>query len=192
MKLSILICTLEERKLQYDNLRSSLFSQYCLLPQYQESVEILSCCDNREMSVGAKRNALLKQSTGNFLVFIDDDDSIHPNYIKLVMEALQLNPDCVGLNGIITFNGTNPRKFVHSIKVNEWYESDGVYYRYPNHLNPVKRELALQVGFPECNFGEDKNYSDRLKPLLKTEVMIDTPIYFYNYDDKKSATANRK
>jgi glycosyltransferase involved in cell wall biosynthesis len=192
MKLSILICTLEERKLQYDNLRSSLFSQYCLLPQYQESVEILSCCDNREMSVGAKRNALLKQSTGNFLVFIDDDDSIHPNYIKLVLEALQSNPDCVGLNGIITFNGTNPRKFVHSIKVNEWYESDGVYYRYPNHLNPVKRELALQVGFPECNFGEDKNYSDRLKPLLKTEVMIDTPIYFYNYDDKKSATANRK
>jgi glycosyltransferase involved in cell wall biosynthesis len=186
MKLSILICTLEERKLQYDNLRSSLMSQY------DSDVEILSCCDNREMSVGSKRNALLKQSTGEFLVYIDDDDSIHPNYISLILEALQSNPDCVGMTGIITFNGTNPRKFIHSIKVNEWYESNGVYYRYPNHLNPVKRELALQVGFPECNFGEDKNYSDRLKPLLKTEVMIDTPIYFYNYDDKKSATANRK
>jgi hypothetical protein len=33
--------------------------------------------------------------------------------------------------------------------------------------------------FPCITFGEDKEYSTRLLPLLKTEVMIETPIYNY-------------
>jgi hypothetical protein len=46
-------------------------------------------------------------------------------------------------------------------------------------LNPIKRKIALSVGFLDISVGEDYDYSLRLKPLLKTEVYIKTPIYFY-------------
>jgi hypothetical protein len=54
-----------------------------------------------------------------------------------------------------------------------------VYYRCPNHLNPIKREIALQVMFPELSRGEDRDFSMRVKRLLKKEEYIDGIIYFY-------------
>jgi hypothetical protein len=49
----------------------------------------------------------------------------------------------------------------------------------------VRRELALQAGFPEVAFAEDYEYSMRLLPLLKTEVLITEPMYHYDYWNKK-------
>jgi hypothetical protein len=60
-----------------------------------------------------------------------------------------------------------------------------VFFRRANHLSPVKRELALQAMFPDQSNAEDKEYSGRLNPFLKTEVKIDKSIYHYdfkNYD----------
>ena len=65
-----------------------------------------------------------------------------------------------------------------------WYEQRGVYYRTPNHISPVKRELALLAGFPEIAFSEDAEYSKRLLPHLKTEVKIPGILYYYRYESK--------
>ena len=89
-------------------------------------------------------------------------------------------PDCCSLTGEIHFKNGVTRTFKHSIDYDEWEMVGGVYLRYPNHLNTVKRELALQVGFKDMGHGEDKDYSDRLKPLLKTEAKIEGVIYHYN------------
>jgi len=43
----------------------------------------------------------------------------------------------------------------------------------------VKREHAIATGFKNITYAEDKDYSDRIKPLLKTEVFLERPIYFY-------------
>ena len=71
------------------------------------------------------------------------------------------------------------RKFIHSIKYKTWFEENYIYYRCPNHLNPVKRELALKVRFLPQDSGEDCDYSKRLLPLLKTETYIEGIIYNY-------------
>ena len=68
----------------------------------------------------------------------------------------------------------------------EWHQSGGIYYRTPNHISPVKRELALQAGFPEIAFGEDHEYSKRLLPLLKTETIIKENLYHYDFYEQKS------
>lgn len=67
-----------------------------------------------------------------------------------------------------------------------------VYYRNPNHLNPVKKELAIQVPYKEINFGEDKDYSERLFPLLKTEVYISGIIYYYLYSQPINGHSNSR
>jgi glycosyltransferase involved in cell wall biosynthesis len=138
---------------------------------------------DENINVGKKRNILLQQSSGDFIVFIDDDDEIHDNYIDAFMNAIEINPDadCIGYRGYITFNGTTRRDWVISKECETWHEKDGVYYRTPNHISPVKRAIAMQVMFPEIEFGEDYVYSKGILPLLKKEVFIDEQLYHYKF-----------
>jgi hypothetical protein len=184
---SILICTIEGREESFNRLTDKLMSQINALGLCDE-IEILSCKDRRgEHTVGYKRNKLLETSSGYYTQFLDDDDDVHERFIPMLYEKLLKKPDCVSLTGIITFNGANPRKFVHSIQHNEYFERDSVYYRPPNHLNPIKRSIAIQFAFPEKNVGEDTDWAMAIarSDLIKTEEVIDIPYYFYLYNDKQ-------
>jgi glycosyltransferase involved in cell wall biosynthesis len=149
--------------------------------QGNSGVEIL--IDSREpMITGAKRNELIEAAQGKYICFVDDDDTVSPDYISSILTALQSRPDCVGVEGLLTWGDGTQQIFKHSIQFAGWYTGpDDVYYRTPNHLNPVKREIARSVGFaPNLTIGEDVDYSKRLRPWLSTEEYIDHPIY--NYD----------
>ena len=89
--------------------------------------------------------------------------------------------------GIITIYGKNPRTFIHSIKYDSWFEKDNVYYRCPNHLNPIRRDIAIRCKFPEKNFQEDLDWSLQIAQsgLLKYEEEITKPYYFYLFDPLK-------
>lgn len=185
MQLSILICTLDERKEDYNRLYTKLHKQIDE-NELQDSVEIRTFCDNREHSIGYKRNALLNASTGKYVCFIDDDDDVHPKYVRMIYDALQTDPDCVSLVGVITFRryGGGQRIFIHSIKYDSWFEQDDIYYRPPNHLNPIRRSIAIQFLFPEKNHGEDADWSMQVtrSGLIKTEAVISEPYYYYLFN----------
>jgi glycosyltransferase involved in cell wall biosynthesis len=179
VKLSILICTIPSRKHFLARLRGILNEQ--VIPWFEE-VEIL--VDGREdVSIGDKRNALLYRAKGEFCVFCDDDDRVSNHYIPSMMIGIEAGVDCCSLTGIITENSKNPKKFIHSIKYNDWFEKDGIYYRPPNHLNCMRTSIAKRVGFPGKNHGEDKDFSMEMckQGLLKTEHEISDVIYFYEY-----------
>jgi glycosyltransferase involved in cell wall biosynthesis len=178
--LSILICTMPRRNTFFQRLMASL------KPQLNDDVELKAVSDDGKMSIGEKRNTLLDAATGEYIAFIDDDDLVSNDYVQRILEAVKTKPDCVGMEGIITFDGQGARKFVHSLRYREWFEKDGIYYRNPNHLSPVKREHAIKVKFPDINMGEDHDYSKRLLPLLSTEVYLDNPIYFYECRSNKT------
>lgn len=155
-----------------------------LTPQIPcDGVEVITdiCMD---YNIGVKRNSLLRQAIGDYVVFIDDDDIISVNYIQSILDATASNPDSIGISGTITINGSTPQQWHISKAFGYWHEANGIYYRTPNHISPVRRDLALQVGFPEISFGEDADYSRRLLPLLNTEVVIPGNIYSYIYTDK--------
>jgi glycosyltransferase involved in cell wall biosynthesis len=174
MRLSILICSLEERQASLQRLVNRL------QVQRKPNVEILVEVDNRKITIGEKRNILLKKATGDYIAFVDDDDLVSEDYTQKILAGVKTSPDCIGIVGIVEFQQKHiQRYFIHTIQCKTWYEKDGVYYRCPNHLSPVKRELALKVMFPHKSVGEDMDYSLRLRPLLKTEVMIDGVIYYY-------------
>lgn len=178
-KLSILILTIPARKLMLDNLITELRRQ-----MEDKPVEILINV-SPDKTIGAKRNALLKKAEGDYVVFIDDDDLIARDYIDRILEATETNPDCIGISGIIIPRGKKHRPWHISMDYKEWFEKNEVYYRSPNHISPVKRSIALKAMFPEINHGEDKVYSERIYPLLKTEVRIEGCMYTYRYNSKK-------
>lgn len=183
MKLSILICTTIDRKEMFSTLYAEMFRQ-----AHGKPVEILYLEDNKEISVGAKRQKLLEMSKGEYIVYFDSDDFPSPTYVDDILLAispgyLQPAPDCVGFMIHMTTNGVKPQTCCHSLKYKEWAKNvHGYdYVRNVTIFNPVKRQLAIQVGFKDMRFGEDKDYSDRLTPLCKTEKFINKKLFHYRY-----------
>ena len=177
---SILVCTLPERKHFLDRLMANL------TPQLNSDVEVLIESDNGNMKIGKKRNVLLNKSTKDYICFIDDDDLVSDTYVADVLQALESRPDCCSLSGIYTVDGKNPTEFRHSLKYLAWdtitEKGKQVYVRPPNHLNVVKREIALSVLFNDSlSNGEDRDYSDRMRGHLKTESIINNVLYYYLY-----------
>ena len=179
-KLSILILSLGRRSHYLDRLKS------ILEPQVNDNVEILYNIDNGEKSIGTKRNELLQQACGDYICFIDDDDIVSNDYIDNILKATESDPDVIGIHLLHKEDNILKGLTYHSLKYDRWWDEPNKdnpslknYYRNPNHLNPVKREYALQVGFPEINNGEDKWYSQNILKFLKTEEYIETPIYEY-------------
>lgn len=179
-KLSILICSLASR---YSVIQTLLDA---LLPQITDEIEVLINADGGEKSTGEKRNELLDISTGDYIVFVDDDDTVSANYVQVILDAILTAPDVIGIHLLMTTRGKNECRTYHSLKYRTWYDEPDPerpgrrrYFRNPNHLNPVKRAHALATGFPSKNRGEDHDYSQRLLPLLNTEVYIEQPIYYY-------------
>lgn len=173
--LSILIPTLPQRRAMLDTLVAELTRQ-------GGDVEILA--DNGIGTVGAKRQQLLERSTGDYICFIDDDDWITPDYISQLTTACKEGNDAVGFRGWMTTNGRKPKDFSISM-LHEYTERHGMYFRFINHLCPVKRELVLATGFKDIGYGEDFDYATRLRPLIKTETYIDRKLYHYRYVSKK-------
>jgi glycosyltransferase involved in cell wall biosynthesis len=182
--LSVLICTMPERYYSFTSLKESLEKQ---IEQNKLNglVEILSD-DRMDITIGQKRNNLMQAAKGKFVAFIDDDDDVHTDYLRLIVEAIQNNPelDCIGINGEIIFDKIHHRQWFVSIKYEEWHEKDLIFYRTPNHLSPIKREIAVKCAYPDSSFGEDRFFSDLIFPLLKNEVVIETPLYIYHHSSK--------
>lgn len=186
-KLGVLIATVEERKEQFDILQSKFSYQ-------SENIDVIliSDCDNKEKSIGKKRQNLLeaaKNMNCEWIVFFDDDDLPSENYIQLILDTINSNPDidCIGINGTMTTNGSNPQTWCHVLG-EIWRDGSSrdkfTYYRPIIHFNPVKLELALKAGFKDMRYGEDRDYSDRLNPLLKKMAYIEQPLFHYNYSNK--------
>jgi glycosyltransferase involved in cell wall biosynthesis len=188
MKLSILIATIPERVTSFRNLWNNLFDQRMNLfgaEQLDSIVEVINdSTDKAQISIGAKRQRLLEAAQGEYVVFIDDDDLVMPNYIEKILEAINEGPDCVDLNILMLTNQVKPQMCYHHRLNRVWHEDRGAYYRTVTHFNPIKREIALQVGFQDIRFGEDKDYSDKVTKLCSNSIVIPEIIYIYNYSNK--------
>lgn len=181
MILSILIATTVNRRPLFDKLYTELNRQKT------DDVEVLFEEDRKEMSIGAKRQKLLFRAQGEYIVFFDSDDWPFNNFVSAILEALKSKPDCVGMLIHMTTNNLNPQTCCHSLQYPEWKERvDGYdYVRNVTHRNPVRRDLALKVGFKDIRYGEDRKYSDAVTKLCRTEVFINQRLFHFRYSTKE-------
>lgn len=185
-RLSILLPTVVQRADLFAKLHAELQRQSDGKP-----VELLVACDNKEISIGKKRDNLLRAATGDYVAFVDDDDWVAPDYVDRILAAIETNPDCVGFKIECTQNGRNPRLACASMRYKQWADNvDGFFaVRTIYHKTPVRRELALKVGFQDLRYSEDKIYSNGIMKHVKTEVFVDAVLYFYRYSSKEGFMA---
>ncbi len=187
--LSILIPTLPERKHFLDEILKVIKDQLNILLAH-DKVEILVDERARHITTGTKRNDLLQKARGKYVWFIDDDDDIYPYAINDILEACTKNPDVIGINGIMTTDGS--KQIDWEIRLGHPYKAvqkDGkeYYLRHPNHITPMKREHAIKVKFPDKTTFEDYEWAKQINDAgyLKTQEIIDKPIYHYKFRSKR-------
>jgi glycosyltransferase involved in cell wall biosynthesis len=186
-QLSILIPTLPIRIDSYSNLIKKLNNQI-IQNGLTENIQILSFCDTRDVSVGVKRNWLLENSNSKYVCFLDDDDEISDNYVKSLYDATLNDCDCVTFLGEYHENGI-VTDFSISTMHNRNYNESKCLFRLPNHLCPIKREIALACMFTDKNFGEDSDYAQKINLMIKNEFHIKEKLYFYLFNSVQSQTA---
>lgn len=160
-----------------------------LTPQLTDEVEIQTLLDDGEKTVGAKRNTLLNMASGKWLCFVDDDDLPSPDYISQILTALQNSPDVVTFKVMRYIDGHKWGEQIMRLKNTYQIEEVGIGYYWhfpPTHLCPTLSAIAKQVTFSDWNRGEDRDWQERVYPMLKTEVFIDQFLYHYYYRQQRS------
>lgn len=174
-KLSILIPSLQGRKRLLDKLLSDLDLQI-----KGRDVQVLTDVDKGQVSVGSKRHRLLQSASGDYSVFIDDDDKIADNYIEEILKAIESEPDCVTYRlHYLTKRGGDAIPVDFDLRYKKDSNSVIPFERIPNHLCPVRTIIAKQISFKAMKYGEDADYAFRLKPYLKTQRKIEKTLYYY-------------
>lgn len=181
--LSILIASLHKR----GHMREALLYQLAYQPEHLlKRTQIIVDIDGGEATIGAKRNRLLDASVGRYIVFIDDDDEVTESYLTRIFEGIDRDVDHIGVGMLYAPPNQHAARVLCSMNHGWETRKDGVYLRPPQHVCAVKRELAQAVRFPEISYREDMEYALALKPLVKTEYVIDEPIYHYIFIEEKA------
>ena len=188
MKLSILIPTLPQRKKMFNILRKNLTSQIDFVHSTHPSlgqVEILFDSSKKflkgGLSVGAKRDALKCRATGEYLVFVDDDDMIAPNYLESILRLMESNSDIITFRSLYkssTYWGIVDMNLNHA--ENEQMNDSTIVKRQPFHVCPIRTSIAQQHSFPDINNAEDWGWMVKVLTDCKTQSHSDQILHQYN------------
>jgi hypothetical protein len=196
--LSIHIPTTDDRAASYALLEEEIRNQCVAIgeepieswPQFglnpggwrSKRIEFLYCCDNKEISIGKKRDILYQASTGLYSWQIDSDDWIAPIAIRKIVLALKESPDCVTFREKVTIDGVE-KDSIFDLIFDDWAENeDGFdYVRTPFFKTPILTGLCQLIGVNDMRYGEDHDFARRIKPWLKTQVHISNELYYYQH-----------
>lgn len=211
---SILISGIPERYHAAQPLLYSLLETQAVARM--SDIELLYLMDNRRRPVGAKRNALLDISRGEYVSFIDDDDEVSPDYVRRIHDAMLQAKRTEQKVDVFCFNqraSLVQQGIVHecSYSLAHWkerkpderrqlapaYAVDGktalpstlLWTGPPAHTMVWRNEVISFVRFPETQFGEDVAWVDAVCERAKTEMQVGgEPLYYYRFDSERSAT----
>lgn len=155
---SVLIATIAGRESSLNGLLSRIREKVARVAPTLR-VQYLTYYDNRETSVGNKRQRLLETAYGKYMSFIDDDDDITDAYIEDLFNTITGNYHVMRLHGRI-----DSYKFIHSIenRITDTMATSEEFRRPPNHLNPMMTDVAKVIPFRNAIRAEDLDWTLRL------------------------------
>lgn len=185
MKLSILVCSINNR---IQTFLPIVLNKLSLQAEKYDDVEVLTLIDNKKIILGEKRNMMIRIASGEYVVFVDDDDDISDDYIDSIYERINEGSDVITFTVDVSLNGGEYKPCYYSKDFGCDYNTDQAYHRLPNTRVCIKRSLCLDTPYKPLLNGEDAAFARDLFPKLKTESKIDKVLYFYNFSQETTET----
>lgn len=187
--LSILIPTTPDRHEMFTALFNELHRQLEYMQTFHPSlgrVEIL--VDDSKLflegglSIGKKREALVKRAEGKYLCFVDSDDWIAPNYLETLVRLAQSNADVLSFRNISKMDNfwmivDMSLRHEDNIQASPYY----IVYRKPFHICPVRTIFAKLHDFEDINDGEDWKWMEQVLSHCIIEAKTDSVIHEYRH-----------
>lgn len=182
---SFLIPTIPGRESSLQRLMGSIREKMSrIAPELKYEIRI--GFDNREQSIGMKREAMVQAAVGKYSAFIDDDDDITDAYIEDLAAMIRGNYPVMRLRGKIS-----QYTFTHSLEnsLKDPMARGEVFLRPPNHLNPMMADVAKLIHYRDALRGEDLDWTIRMARagFLTHEYRSsdDRIHYIYNMGERK-------
>jgi hypothetical protein len=176
---SVLIATIPGREESLKRLLTSIHEKHArLCPEVR--IEVHLSFDNREASIGTKRQSLLNRAEGKYLSFIDDDDEVTDAYFEDAAACISGKYHVARLRGQIRHY-----TFTHSLEnsLDQPMARGEVFLRPPNHLNILLSTVAKFIPYRDVKYGEDLDWCIRLaqRGFLTNEYRSDESRIHYIY-----------
>lgn len=194
--LSILIPSVPERFEQMQRLFRKLESQIA-----GRAAEILVAVDNRQRSIGLKRDMLVQGSRGRWVAFCDDDDDIANSYIDELFKAINSgqDPDVIVFDQYVKLNDEHP--FLVHFGLEFENEQAGMVddtdmrrniNRKPFHVCAWRGSIARSERVPDESTEEDWLWAQKLCAKAKTQYRINRVLHYYRFSDTTTAAAKAR
>lgn len=180
MKFQVLILTQPSRAAMLEQLTAEFARQQKELGW--PPCDVLVGVFDPNLTLGENRNALKARATAEYICFFDDDDWPAADYLARILPLLD-GIDYIGFELQMYCQHLQYCEYghtYHSLKYPDWSRNGMNFYRDITHVNPMRRDLAMQAEF-DGNYGEDARWAKvlREKGIVKTEHYIAAPMYHY-------------
>jgi hypothetical protein len=192
--LSILIPSIPKRADKLKKLFYILLNQIDQLAQHEMLGKVEIVMDESKsfldggLSIGKKRQGLVNEATGKYLCFLDDDESIAPNYVETLLRLCNCDLDVCTFRSIIKLDsawGMVDMRLVY--KTNDQFSPEYIMRRPPWHICPVRSEFAKLYEFEDINNAEDYAWFKKVLTHCTTEAHTDKILFQYNHNKDSEA-----
>lgn len=164
-----------------------------ILDEYVKTQAEASCkwriVHQSNSGVSVARNRGLDIATGEYVCFVDADDTVNPDWLENYANAIEKykHPDLIRLNAL---TGETEERLCLGATAWDWAWRSWIEHGYVWTFC-IKREIAQKARFPEgiacC---EDSLYELQLTPYIKSGVQLNTSAYCYRVVE--GSASNRK
>lgn len=192
--LSILIPSIPSREDKLTKLLDNLGKQINALSVHDTLGNIEVIVDNTKsfldggLSIGKKRESLVSVASGKYLCFLDDDESISPDYAETLLRLCNYDLDICTFRAIVKLETTWGLVDMRlAYKTNDQFSPEFIVRRMPFHMCPVRSKFAKKYKFEDISNAEDSKWMEQVLTNCITESHTDKIIFQYNHGSHSEA-----
>ena len=159
-----------------------------ILKEYEEQYDFIKLYDQKNIGVSKTRNKSIFDASGDYIMFIDNDDYIESDYVETFVKNCFDNDIVIG--GYLRINQENKILKKMSLKDCEWSK----YMVMSPWSKLYKRSFLISnnIQFLDNNIGEDVYFNMLAYSLTKKIKTIDYAGYNWYYNDLSVSNSKQK
>jgi GT2 family glycosyltransferase len=141
-------------------------------------IEVVFRTDNGGIS--AATNSALEHARGEYVVFLDDDDELHPHALEKMAAAIADSPWADVLYSDEDKLSPSGERYIPTLKP-DWSPDLLLSCAYLCHLLVVRRSLVSEIGGLRSEFDGSQDYDLMLRATERTSAVVHVPEILYHW-----------